>query len=476
GGGGIYCEGNVGTWDAGPLIAQNIIRNNHAPCGGGITCGNAANVIINNNLLYGNVADIKGGAVYLFWNDTTISSNTITGNSAPDGAAIHCVMPGSPVIFNNIIAFNTGGGALSSSSAAGNPVVTYNGFWANTGGHFGGYIDPFDPSWIGNIETDPIFVDPDNEDFRLQPGSLCIDSGDTSAVTVDTDLDGNPRISNGIVDMGAYEFQHPVHVSRTLHVDADGTGDFDTIQPAINDANNGDTIVVWPGVYAGRINFKHKAITITSAAYPAVIESPGQDAVSFHLGEGPGSVLQNLVIRGSGVAVACNNESSPTLKNLTIVNNDFGIAAYEGSNPDISNCILWNNRDGDLWDCEARYSCVESGSTGIGSISVNPLPADLEGGDYHLLSEKGRYVPAYGLWSFDHETSPCVDGGDPSDDPSTERMPNGGRINIGAYGGTEYASMSEWPLAHDENRDGRTDFKDLAGLCDEWLLQLPWAD
>jgi len=71
----------------------------------------------------------------------------------------------------------------------------------------------------GNIDGDPLFVDPDNGDLRLQAGSPCIDAGDNTAVTegITTDLDGNPRFldvpetpdtGNGtlpIVDMGAYE-------------------------------------------------------------------------------------------------------------------------------------------------------------------------------------------------------------------------------------------------------------------------------
>jgi hypothetical protein len=43
---------------------------------------------------------------------------------------------------------------------------------------------------------------------------------------------------------------------------------------------------------------------------------------------------------------------------------------------------------------------------------------------------------------LDKVTSPCVDGGDPYAEVSNEPMPNGGRINIGAYGGTMEASLS----------------------------------
>lgn len=46
-------------------------------------------------------------------------------------------------------------------------------------------------------------------DLRLQSNSPCINAGRNDAVNGGTDLHGSPRIANGTVDMGAYEFQSP---------------------------------------------------------------------------------------------------------------------------------------------------------------------------------------------------------------------------------------------------------------------------
>lgn len=67
----------------------------------------------------------------------------------------------------------------------------------------------------GNLNADPLFVNPAGGDLHLQPGSPCLDAGSNAAVTVPpfpddgngnaTDLDGALRIQGGTVDMGAYE-------------------------------------------------------------------------------------------------------------------------------------------------------------------------------------------------------------------------------------------------------------------------------
>ena len=111
--------------------------------------------------------------------------------------------------------------------------------------------------------------------------------------------------------------------------------------------------------------------------------------------------------------------------------------------------------------------------------------ADPNSNDFHLLSEEGRFYPepfdqpemygnADGVWVEDKFNSPCIDAGDPEINPASERESNGGRINIGAYGGTPYASKSGYPLSADFNFDGIVDLEDFARFSSQWLSTLPW--
>ncbi|MBS3767175.1 MAG: hypothetical protein KGY75_03505, partial [Candidatus Cloacimonetes bacterium] len=62
----------------------------------------------------------------------------------------------------------------------------------------------------GNIDQDPLFEGGDPFSYQLSAGSPCIDSGtpDTTGLNLPaTDLAGNPRIYNGRVDIGAYEYK-----------------------------------------------------------------------------------------------------------------------------------------------------------------------------------------------------------------------------------------------------------------------------
>ena len=64
-----------------------------------------------------------------------------------------------------------------------------------------------------NINTDPLFVDPENGDFHLKETSPCIDTGNNTAPGMpSTDFEGDPRICDGdndnaaTVDIGSDEY------------------------------------------------------------------------------------------------------------------------------------------------------------------------------------------------------------------------------------------------------------------------------
>ncbi len=244
--------------------------------------------------------------------------------------------------------------------------------------------------------------------------------------------------------------------------------EYATIQAAIDASADGDEVTVEPNVYVEQLNFLGRAITVRSEGGAAVIDGDDDFAVSFFNGEGPGSVLENFVITNSYMGIFAAG-TFPTIRNVTVVNNRYGAGAYVDGVPDIRSSIFWNNSEQDLVDCVAQYSCIEDANDGQGNISADPLFVDANAGDYHLLSNRGRYLPALDLWVVDEVTSPCIAAGDPMGDFSAERTPNGGRINMGAYGGTGLASMSEWEIDGDMDFDGTVDFNDFSIFADNWM-------
>jgi len=100
---------------------------------------------------------------------------------------------------------------------------------------------------------------------------------------------------------------------------------------------------------------------------------------------------------------------------------------------------------------------------GDGNIDADPLFADAGNRDFHLMSVAGRWDPALDTWVVDEVHSPCIDTGDPNSNYSLEPDPNGGRVNMGAYGNTAEASKSVEldRLEGDLNDDCIVDMLDL---------------
>ncbi|MDT8302673.1 MAG: hypothetical protein RQ760_14410 [Sedimentisphaerales bacterium] len=130
-----------------------------------------------------------------------------------------------------------------------------------------------------------------------------------------------------------------------------------------------------------------------------------------------------------------------------------GISNNQNGQLTLVNCILWADTPDEIQtggvgrghissNVEVIYSNVQNGWSGGGNINSDPLFADPENSDFHLKSQAGRWDPKVGNWVVDMTGSPCIDAGSPDEPVGLERFPNGGRINMGAYGGTPQASLS----------------------------------
>jgi hypothetical protein len=194
------------------------------------------------------------------------------------------------------------------------------------------------------------------------------------------------------------------------------------------------------------------------------------------------------ISEGGGLASCSGLIINCTITGNTSSEDGGGLARCNGP---ISNCIIWANRARDLGDqlysgSTPKYSCIQDWTGGgTGNITSDPLFADpgywddngpswdwVEGKDYHLKSEHGRWDP--NQWVYDGMTSPCIDAGDPADlNWHNELWPHGGRINMGAYGGTPQASMSANPVGNiaDIDHDDTVGVLDLELFCEDWLLQ-----
>ncbi|MBM4046872.1 MAG: hypothetical protein FJ279_17340 [Planctomycetes bacterium] len=234
-------------------------------------------------------------------------------------------------------------------------------------------------------------------------------------------------------------------------------------------------------------------------------EGRGTVLSGFTVVNGRGSRRQDQYVdQPCGGGIYCR-ASSPTISNCVIRNNSTGagggVACIKGASPKLDHCLFYDNAGwGDIycfdgspevvncslpaigmqWQSRPRLVnsivfpgyimfgfflggphpgavladyCLFSESVGnrervqgIGNIFGDPLYASIDERDFHLKSTGGRWDRkangGEGGWARDNFHSPCIDTGSPNSDWSLEPEPNGGRINMGAHGGTRFASKS----------------------------------
>ena len=297
--------GAIYNYDSSPRITDSNFLHNGGDEGGAIYNSYASNPIIDRTIFKDNVAETAGGGIYnkeynYYLNKNPLIVNSIfEGNISLDGGGIYNDRSNSKVInstfVNNKSRF---GAAIESDVADGDyiPTVINSIIWNN---------DSFaDNKLVGNsdeadaiinnsiveggyngdsiITDDPLFVDPNNFDFRLANNSAAIDAGNNDAIAnFSQDLAGNARgvqalpfegrvspsrIAANTVDLGAYEGSGgtaPVTPSLTdestiIYVDKDAKGKgngaswanaYTDLQKAIAAAPFGSQIWVAEGTY-----------------------------------------------------------------------------------------------------------------------------------------------------------------------------------------------------------------------------------
>ncbi|MEA3476724.1 MAG: right-handed parallel beta-helix repeat-containing protein [Bacteroidota bacterium] len=248
GGGAIMVSGN-----ANPVIQGNIIRGNYAGHGGGgISFSKGAAGVVENNIIDSNETHGEGGGIAHYYNSNPLIINNLIINNFSRGHIGGGIFTSisNPSIINNTIAYNTtyieyypglGGGIGIDGEPY--PVIRNCIIWYNIASHHAMNIQFPLKSWLDisycNVENDlghifdlkphtnidslPAFVDPENGDFSLSWNSPCINKGtpDTTGLYLpSSDLAGNDRIYEDIVDIGAYESQHSTSSPELL----DGEG------------------------------------------------------------------------------------------------------------------------------------------------------------------------------------------------------------------------------------------------------------
>jgi polymorphic membrane protein len=226
-GGGIYIlSSNPSSYRSTPLISHCIFSGNEAKYGGGGIYIDGSTPVIIRCTFSGNFTRKIGGGIMNDNNSTaTLINCAFHGNQALQGGGIYnnddCSVVISSCTFSNNKAISYGGGIYNDNSfVLANVEITNSIIWGNVANWDGeqiynkkgalpviNYSDVAgDWAGTGNIDANPKLVFAD--DPHLQFGSPCIDAGTPSppgGLPV-TDLDGNKRVSDAQVDMGACEF------------------------------------------------------------------------------------------------------------------------------------------------------------------------------------------------------------------------------------------------------------------------------
>jgi hypothetical protein len=356
------------------LISLSI-KNGRAIWGGGIY--NKGSLTITNLIIAGNRGCYWGGGIYSDAKLTVVNS-TITNNrmgySGQRGAGI-LHWSERLTVTNSIVIQN------------GNNDDIYNGngitFGYSTLSSFAKWDKSMD--CITYDSSKPLFTNANNGDYSLAKDSQAINVGNNSYVNTETDIAGNPRIVDGIVDLGAYEFflEAPSTVVNTLLDVVSDKDNLISLREAIAYADEGDTITFDSSLAGGTITLNGKRIEITkgitidaSDIGDITVDGNGKSGVFYlNCGDSDKTVeLINLTITG-GDSWSSNNgiycyRTTAVITNCLISGNKGGIYS-DYCAMTLTNCTIngntSNNSGGGIYSNECSMTltkCTVSGNSG----------------------------------------------------------------------------------------------------------------
>ena len=222
-GGGLFFYGEEKV-----KVSNCLFRSNSCYFDGGGIASYLPMLEVENCVFYSNFAELDGGGGIStgFENDLIVRNSTFHYNRVDEGSGGALSWGGQASVYNSIFWQNghlfvdeyfndTGFSGLDSKISIKNSIVEFG--WPG----------------VGNLDTYPEFVDEENGDLRLRSNSVAVDGGDNAFAILSQDLEGNPRISGGTVDMGAYEFNRDCDLPTRLYVKKGSSGDGSSWSSAI---------------------------------------------------------------------------------------------------------------------------------------------------------------------------------------------------------------------------------------------------
>jgi predicted outer membrane repeat protein len=366
-GGYDYFGGGMHNTNASPTISNCIFRDNSAFISGAAIYNNNSSPIVTNTLFYNNSASSNGGAIYGNGASSPRFINvTFTQNSAANGGAVYVGTGAETVLHNCILWNNSASGNGDEVNAVEGSVTAKNCLIINNADNV---VGPFNAD--NTVSGDPVFVDAASNNFAIKASGAATNGGDTSLFAnapIAKDLAGNPRVSSGQIDIGAYEASSSRFVKQggtgagTSWADASGN-----LQQTINQSAAGEQVWVAEGtyqpasgqyfamkegvgIYGGFPNNNNAAASLqrNPSLHPTILSGNGTRVI-FNLNLSAASVLDGFVIANGNANTGGgmhNENSSPTISNCIFRNNtatNKGGGLYNYGAPVITNCVFHNN-------------------------------------------------------------------------------------------------------------------------------------